>query len=435
MVRAFSRRELLRAASAVTLGTAAAPLLAACGDSDDEPAAGPTTSAEGSRLNEILGIDAGAAAGDVTLESSALLALSGGGAYYGEVMSNAIRLAVKQIRSAGGTQIDVEFKDHQTGNPQAGVTAGRELGSASIHTCLTSFTADLGAMLPAIAQYEIFTLDGGGGTGVYAKGKPYFWGTRANTPDDAFPGVADYLKAEMPEVKRVAMVGLDLGPNTEPTIANLQRTLSSAGIEDLGYDRTKLGSTDFSTQIAQLRDKQPDLVFISLYGVDPGYFMKQYKSAGLDKPVLGFDFTPDAVKTGGAAFDGYMFSYDYFDPEKPTNPWAEYFVETFEREYQRKPDFYAANYYEDTFALWDLVRRVKADGGDPGDPVALQEALIAKPEFQSVYGGTSSAPGMLALDAKTHSVSKRPMGVFQYAGGGVTTLATFNIGAADFSVA
>jgi hypothetical protein len=36
------------------------------------------------------------------------------------------------------------------------------------------------------------------------------------------------------------------------------------------------------------------------------------------------------------------------------------------------------------------------------------------------------------MDPKTHSVVRRQMGVFEYKGGKVTTLALFNIGGADY---
>ena len=49
---------------------------------------------------------------------------------------------------------------------------------------LASYTDDIGVMLDGTAQFKMFTLDGGGGTSVFGQGKPYFWGTRAITPND-----------------------------------------------------------------------------------------------------------------------------------------------------------------------------------------------------------------------------------------------------------
>ena len=43
---------------------------------------------------------------------------------------------------------------------------------------------------PATQQFKIFTLDGGGGTSSFGQGLPYFWGTRAITPERRHPRAA-----------------------------------------------------------------------------------------------------------------------------------------------------------------------------------------------------------------------------------------------------
>jgi branched-chain amino acid transport system substrate-binding protein len=111
---------------------------------------------------------------------------------------------------------------------------------------------------------------------------------------------------------------------------------------------------------------------------------------------------------------------------------AKLFVSEFKSAYGDEPDFYAANYYEDTLGMWDLVRRVLAKGGDINSGVDLQNALKDKPELVSVYGGDETTAGSFTMDPTTHSVVRRQMGVFQRKDGKVTTLALFNIGGADY---
>ena len=132
---------------------------------------------------------------------------------------------------------------------------------------------------------------------------------------------------------------------------------------------------------------------------------------------------------------GYTFAYDYFDPQNPTNPLGELFVEEFNAAYDEDPDFYAANYYEDTLAMWEKVRQVCAEGGDINSGPALDEALRADPELPSVYGGDESTVGTKSLDLETHSVVQRSMGVFEYKDGEVTPLAYFDIDGEDYKLA
>ena len=108
------------------------------------------------------------------------------------------------------------------------------------------------------------------------------------------------------------------------------------------------------------------------------------------------------------------------------------FVREFKADYGDSPDFYAANYYEDTLAMWDIVRRVLAKGGNINSGTELQDGLKENYVFASVYGGDDSAVGTFEFDPDTHSLKRRQMGVFRYKDGKVTTLAEFNIGAADY---
>ena len=55
---------------------------------------------------------------------------------------------------------------------------------------------------------------------------------------------------------------------------------------------------------------------------------------------------------------GWTFAYDYFDANNPISPLAKLFVDEFKKEYGEDPDFYAANFYENTFVMWEVIRRV-----------------------------------------------------------------------------
>jgi hypothetical protein len=130
-----------------------------------------------------------------------------------------------------------------------------------------------------------------------------------------------------------------------------------------------------------------------------------------------------------------MFAYDFFDSANPPNGWSKIFTNEFQKAYGEAPDFYAANYYEDVFDIWDLMRRVSAKGGDINNGAQLQDALQGNPTFKSVYGGDANTAGILALDPVEHTPSKRPMGLFNYNSGNIKALAHFDIAGADFSLA
>jgi branched-chain amino acid transport system substrate-binding protein len=280
----------------------------------------------------------------------------------------------------------------------------------------------------------MLALDGGGGTSDFGQGKPYFWGMRAIEPDDDFIGALKYWKATDPKVKRVSLVYIDQGPANEIVINNFKKALKETGLELASGEVTAIGATDYSATVSRLKAANPDAVFVFTIGVDTGYFMKQFVNAGLTAPVIGAEAVPDAAKVAGSAYDNYMFATDWFDASKPTNPWSKLFLQSYVKEFKDEPEIYAANYYEDSFAVWDLIRRVLAKGGNVKSGEELQNALIANPTFKSVYGGSATEVGSIELNTTTHTVTKRALGVYKYNNGKPIELATFGIGGIDFKV-
>jgi branched-chain amino acid transport system substrate-binding protein len=429
--RRTRRYAALAVALALTLG------VSACGD--DEPAVSAAdTKAQADDLVSLLGIEDGTdLGGDLTWKMGAALTLSGPSAVNGESMQNAIKLAVEQVKAAGGPTIEVDTKDIKGPDPVASKQAAEELAAAGVPAKITSMGDGLGAMLENTDKDKILSLDGVGGAQVFTQGVQYFYGTREVAPSDAVPGALEWLKQTNPDAKTVGLVGVDLGPFNDPIKADISAKIAASGLEFNGlWETVAPTSQDYASVISKIKDNQPDMLLVAFGGAAPGAFVAQAKAAGLDSTLMGIEFTDEAVKASKGVLDsdGFTFAMDYFDAENPPNPLADLFVESYEKAYGEKPDFYAANAYEEVLMFWDLIRRVVADGGDPDDSAALKAALDADPVFASVYGGDSSGPGTLEIDPKTHGVASRDMGVYEYKGGSVSTLATYNIGAADFQM-
>jgi branched-chain amino acid transport system substrate-binding protein len=363
-----------------------------------------------------------------------VLAMTGPGSYYGRIQGNGAKLAVAQIKAAGGPDIELVYKDHKSADAQAGARAAKELGIDGVPAVLSSYVGDIGAMFPGIRQYKMLTLDGGGGTSDFGQGKPFFWGMRAIEPDDDFIGALKYWKATDPKIKRVSLVYFDQGPANEIVLTNFNTALKDTGLELASTELTTIGATDYSATIARLKSTNPDAIFLFGTGVDPGYFMKQLVNAGSKVPVIGSEYITDAAEVAGSAFDNYMFATDWFDAARPSNPWSKLFLNSYVKEFNLQPEINAANYYEDTFAIWELIRRVLAKGGNVDSGEELQTALLADPRFKSVYGGSATELGVIALDTRSHSVKQRPLGVYKANGGKPVPVATFDLGGANFQL-
>jgi branched-chain amino acid transport system substrate-binding protein len=444
----LTRREALRRLGFGAAAVAAGPaFLAACGSSSKKSAAGgASTTAPGStagaatdigaQLAKMLNIDPATSGKGMTFTMGNVLALTGNGSFYGTTMSRGTDLAVKHIKAAGGPDIKVIYKDHKSGDPQAGATAITELGTAGVPAKLASYVDDLGAMLAGTAQYKMFTLDGGGGTSIFGQGKPYFWGTRAITPNDALPGLFRYVKDTLPSAKTVGLTGWDIGePSNSEIKADVLKKIAAGGFKFNGlYELFPANTTDYGTILPKVQANQPDVLLLGSYGQDPGFFLNQSITAGLTTKIFGFEFTPDGVKASKGAYDsqGWTFAYDYFDADHPVSPLAKLFTSEFVSAYGTKPDFYAADFYENTLVMWEVIRRVLKKGGNVNSGTDLNTALQDNLTVVSVYGGDPTTVGTYTLDPTTHSVLKRGMGVFEYKSGKVTPKAYFGIDAVNY---
>ncbi|GAB2850499.1 branched-chain amino acid ABC transporter substrate-binding protein [Actinocorallia aurea] len=426
------RRRLLAPALALTTALA----LSACGSGADGVSEADAKSQAADLVN-ILGItgDLGA---DVEFKLGAALTLSGPSAANGASMQNAIELAVEQIKAAGGPALQLSVKDVKGPDPVAAKQAASELAAEGVPAKITTMGDGLGAMLADTDKDKILSLDGVGGAQVFTQGTQYFYGTREVAPSDAAPGALEWFKKAHPEGKTVGLVGVDLGPLNKAIQADMTAKIEAAGLTFNGlWETVAATSQDYASMIAKVKKNEPDLLWVAFGGAAPGAFVAQAKAAGVAGELVGIEFTDEATKASKGVFDsdGFKFAMDYFDPANPANPLAKLFTDAYRKAYDAEPDFYAANAYEETLMVWDLIRRVTAAGGDPNDSVQLKAALEKDPKFASVYGGDASTVGSLEIDPKTHGVASRPMGVFEYKAGEVNPLATYDIGAQDFRLA
>ena len=389
-----------------------------------------------SNLAKLLSVDPKYAGKGLSIDVGCSYPVTGPAAIFGSHVTDTPRMAFSQIAEMGGPKFNIILKDNKSGDPQAGVQSIRELGFSKVPMMLTSEVADLGAELTGIKQYKIFSLDGSGGTSVFGQSRKYFWGTIAITPNDAIPGVIKFMKAKWPNAKRIGYCGWDLGGLTDMVLDQTEQYFKGTDYVYAAAERSKMGATDYTANIQKIKQGNPDIVWAIVYAEDVGYFMKQYATSGINKPVIAFTHTLAAQQIAGAAYDGLYFSFDYFDATRPENPWAKFFVDEYAKNVNANvpPDYYTANSYEDSFILWEMVMRVLKAGGNPKSADALQAALEKNPVAPSLYGGDANAVGTIAWDTDTHSVKHRPMMVAQYTGGKVNQLAHFDIGAANFKM-
>ncbi len=398
----FSRRRLLQttAAAAAVAGTSRYSFPSYSVSAQDE-----------NPLNTIFGPGGVEGGEGIDLQGGMNLAMTGQGAFFGEVMSKGALLAAEQIGAAKGPAITITINDHESGEVPPSVNGVRKLISQNgISFLQTSYGAPSEALIPILQQNKILTFNGGGASPkqLFAD---YLWMTRMVFAYDPAPGALTWLAENYPDAKRLATIGtLENGVEAlEQLVPKVWPEVSNGG-EVVAKEIHDVGLTDFSQVIARVKSSNPDAIFTVSFGNDLGYLVKQFREAAVEVPIVGIEFTQDAQTIAGETYDTFVFATDYYDT-KNENPWNVEFVKAHNEKYQKDPEYYGANYYEQVFVVWDLVRRVLAEGGDPKSGEALQNALIQNPVFHSVYGGDAENVGEMSFDTESHTISK-PMGVF-----------------------
>jgi ABC-type branched-subunit amino acid transport system substrate-binding protein len=445
-------------------GGIAFPLLSACSSSSSSssssaagsstPAAGgssaaSTGSAGGTTLSAsdiatikgFLGpIDAKFAGAGETWQIGAVMPFSTSGSVYGGVFSDGAKLAAEHIKQLGGPDIQINFRDSAGSDPVK--TRNAYIALAGLPAVLSSYEGAAYYAKDLIAKNHNFCIDPGGGNAPPGNGVPYYWGMRANWGIDGFKLQGTYMAQKLKKPKLVIVFYNVGAASTEYTNA-AKGLLGEGGASVANVVLAPQGATDFSNEINSIRATGDfDAVSLGLSGSDIAYFLKQYQSSGIGKPLITWDgmLSPLAKVAGASAYENvYLGGLDQFAASS-TNPWAKIMIRDYQASFGTNgfpgatPDYEGAGYYDAVFLLWQLYRQVKAKGGNVNDGTQLQAALEANPTTVGLKGGTATAAGTYQFDLTSHGLKHMPMGFYQVRNSTPVLLATSDIGGANIQI-
>jgi ABC-type branched-subunit amino acid transport system substrate-binding protein len=426
---------LLSRGAATGAALAGGALLAACGSSSKSATTNTTTTSAGgatttgaatttgtattggsdlnTQLRDILGpLPTGQAAGQgLTIKMGCDFSLSGQGTAYGIGMYHGTLLGVAHVKAAGGPNFQLYARDSPAGDLNKGTANTREFGSLGCPVVLTSQGGGGGGGAPFYNEYKMWAVDAGAAVR-YNNNKPFLYQGRAAFILGLLPTMVEYLQKKRPTVKNLSFVSYNL-PGTlsqQELKANLDY-LKAAGYNVAPPVLITIGTADWSTYWSQVAAQKPDLIISSLASNDLGLALKQYSTAGIGKKIVGVDWLPAyAPVAGPTGVKPYEFCFDYFNINDPGNQWAKLFVQSYESMFSNRPIYYSANYYEQAFVVWALVRRIIAKGGDPTKQgEAYVNAINEGGVFPSVYYGGTGKTGSLEFDLTTHALKHRPV--------------------------
>lgn len=332
------------------------------------------------------GEDNGAADADV-IKIGFLGDLTGDTAIYGQNTLNGMKMAADKLNAAGGVlgkQLKIVEEDHRYDKAEAANIVQKFTSKDKVAAIVGDPTTGVTkATAPISNGAEVVQISAGStGPDVVEIG-PYIF---RNTLLDSVggPTTMDYLinEAGLKKVALITSVNNDFSVGLSKIFED---AINANGGEIVIKESIQDGDTDFSGQVSNIKNKNPDVIVFSGYYTEGGLLMKEVRKQGMAEIVMvGGDGlqAPTFWELGGEAVEGSI-SYAGFSPEQPTEETAK-FIEEFKAKYNKEPDLFNAQGYDAVLIIADAMERA-----DSADPKVFKDAMAETKDFPGVSGVTT----------------------------------------------
>ncbi|MTI11047.1 ABC transporter substrate-binding protein [Curvivirga aplysinae] len=312
------------------------------------------------------------------LKVGMITTLSGGGAGLGIDVRDGFMLAIEQ---SGRNDIEVVIEDDQRKPDVAVQLADKMIQSEKVDVLTGIIWSNLAmAVVPAaVAQDKFYLSPNAGPSPLAGKAchKNYFNVAWQN--DNLHEAAGAHANAAGHKKSFILAPNYPAGKDA---LTGFKRFYSG----DLaGEVYTKLGQTDYASEIAQIRASGADSVFFFLPGGMGISFLKQFADSGVDVPVVGpaFSFDQGILQAVGEAALGVKNTSQWSkDIDNPTNA---AFVESFKAKYGRLPSLYASQGFDTAKLLISAMDKAKVTDQD-AFRAALKEADFASTRGDFSFG-------------------------------------------------
>ena len=329
----------------------------------------------------ILILGSASAASAEPVKIGMITTLSGGGSGLGIDVRDGFMLAVQQENgSLGGVPVEVLIEDDAQKADKAAQIADRMLKRDEVPIMTGIIWSNLAiAVVPKVVRENVFYISPNAGPSLLAgRGCHENYFNAAWQNDSQHEAMGRYVQDQ--GYTRVYLLAPNYPAGTDG-LAGFKRYYKG---EPLAEVYTKLGQTDYATEIAAIRSAAPDAVYVFLPGGMGISFAKQYHQSGLmgEIPLFGpgFGFDQGVVAAVGEAALGIRNASQWSkDMDNAAN---RKFVADFTATYGRLPSLFASQGYDTARLIGSALAAVNGDMSRTDD---FRAALKAA-EFDSVRG-------------------------------------------------
>ena len=172
----------------------------------------------------------------------------------------------------------------------------------------------------------------------------------------------------------------------------LKKALRANGVEILTEETLQTGDTDFSEQLTNIMNMEPDALFISALAQEMTQIITQAREIGIPDAVhfIVLDMTRDEVKKAGDAAEGAITVAGW--SSLSDTPGNRTFVQNYRAKYGIEPEPWAAQSYATLYILANAIANARST-----DSSAIRDTLAQTMDFPTILGNFSFDPNGEAM--------------------------------------
>jgi branched-chain amino acid transport system substrate-binding protein len=340
------------------------------------------------------------AAGDNPIVVGYNLELTGGTAEFGQKGRNGAQLVFDKVNAEGGLLdgrlIEAVSADNKSEPGEATSATTKLITDNKVIAIIGPMTtaAVLGS-LQIVTDNKVMLITPSGTNAaltVNEDGTLNEWVFRACFIDPFQGQVAANFAMNTLGAKTAAVAYDIVGDYSYGLASSFISTFEEAGLQIVSNEKFSAGDQDFRPIIENIKQTNPDVIFVPAYYNETGKFVSQARDAGITVPIMGGDGWGGGDMLGIAGAEKMNNTY-YVDMVSLDDPTLAPFIEEYQAAYGEIPDVFSALGYD---AALMFVEAVKQAGS--AEPEAVRAAL----ENLSFEG----LSGLTIVDSATHNPAK-----------------------------
>ena len=167
----------------------------------------------------------------------------------------------------------------------------------------------------------------------------------------------------------------------------IRKALVASGVEILTEETLQTGDTDFSTQLTNIMNMEPDALFISTLSVEMTQVVIQAGELGIPDTVqlIVPDMTAKEIQDAGDAAEGAIAFSGWSNLSNI--PGNQDFIQKYRAKYGIEPEPWAAQSYATLYILANAIANAQS-----ADAAAIRDALAQTMDFPTILGDFSFDP-------------------------------------------